>query len=153
MKVDECLTIMHFFMIKKFFRYIALLSILIIAFGCSQTIRFSNTDSEQAEITTKSSKESVINGKASYYGQKFHGRHTASGEVYDMNKFTAAHRTLMFGTQLKVTNLWNNRSVIVRVNDRGPFKKGRVLDLSKAAAAELDMIAAGVVDVKIEVIN
>lgn len=139
-------------MFKKFIRFLVLISLLIIGFGCAQSIRFSNdSGSDDTEITTGTSQ--VITGKASYYGEKFHGRHTASGEVYDMNKLTAAHRTMMFGTRLKVTNLWNNRSVIVRVNDRGPFKKGRVLDLSKAAARELDMIVAGVVDVRIEVIE
>jgi rare lipoprotein A (peptidoglycan hydrolase) len=139
-------------MFKKFIRFLILISLLIIGFGCAQSIRFSNdSGNDDNEITTATSQ--VITGKASYYGEKFHGRHTASGEVYDMNKLTAAHRTMMFGTRLKVTNLWNNRSVIVRVNDRGPFKKGRVLDLSKAAARELDMIVAGVVDVKIEVID
>lgn len=89
-------------------------------------------------------------GKASFYADKFHGRQTASGERFDMYDLTAAHKTLPFGTYLKVTNLKNNKSVIVKVNDRGPYAKGRILDLSKAAAKKIDMIADGVANVKIE---
>ncbi len=89
-------------------------------------------------------------GKASYYGDKFHGRPTASGAKYDKRKFTAAHRKLPFGTKLKVTNLNNGKSVIVEVNDRGPFSKGRIIDLSRAAAEKIGMIQAGVISVRIE---
>jgi rare lipoprotein A len=89
-------------------------------------------------------------GQASYYGEDFHGKKTASGETYDMKDFTAAHRTLPFGTKVKVTNLKNNKTVIVRINDRGPFKPGRIIDLSKAAAEKIDLIKYGVVDVIIE---
>ena len=88
-------------------------------------------------------------GQASWYGDPYHGRTTASGEIYDMNDLTAAHRTLPFGTRVEVTNLNNGRSVVVRINDRGPFKKGRIIDLSRSAARELDMIEAGVVPVKV----
>ena len=90
---------------------------------------------------------------ASYYGEGFHGRKTASGEVFDQWKLTCAHRDLPFGTRLKVTNLENNRSVIVRVNDRGPWVRGRIIDLSYAAAKKLGMIQEGVVKVKIEKIK
>lgn len=89
-------------------------------------------------------------GKASYYADKFHGRQTANGERFDMYDFTAAHRTLPFGTKVRVTNLKNNKSVVVRVNDRGPFSKGRIIDLSMAAAKKIDMVADGIADVKIE---
>jgi rare lipoprotein A len=92
-------------------------------------------------------------GAASYYGFKYQGRPTASGEIFDLNQFTAAHKTLPFGTKVKVTNLANNRSVIVRINDRGPFIKGRVIDLSQAAAHELEMIQSGTADVKLEVLR
>lgn len=92
-------------------------------------------------------------GIASWYGRKYHRRHTASGERYDMFALTAAHRTLPFGTVLKVTNLENGRTVKVRVNDRGPFVKGRIIDLSLAAAREIDMEIAGVVRVRIEIID
>ena len=88
-------------------------------------------------------------GKASWYGGRFHGRSTASGEIYDMHKKTAAHKTLPFGTHVKVTNISNQRYTIVRINDRGPFIKGRIIDLSFAAAKEIDLVAAGVGDVKV----
>ncbi|KPK67382.1 hypothetical protein AMJ87_13445 [candidate division WOR_3 bacterium SM23_60] len=92
----------------------------------------------------------VAYGMASYYSDNFHGRATASGETYDRYAFTCAHRTLPFGTRLVVTNLANRKSVFVRVNDRGPFVKGRIIDLSYAAAEEIGMIGAGVVKVKVE---
>ncbi len=88
--------------------------------------------------------------KASWYGPKFHGRMTANGEIYDQMAFTAAHKRLSFGTLLKVTNTKNGRSVIVRINDRGPYIKGRDLDLSKGAAIELGMLRKGVARLKIE---
>ncbi len=89
-------------------------------------------------------------GYASWYGQEFAGRLTANGEVYDPNQLTAAHLTLPFGTLVKVTNLQNGRSVNVRVTDRGPFIKGRNIDLSRAAAEEIAMVGAGVARVRIE---
>jgi rare lipoprotein A len=92
-------------------------------------------------------------GVASYYGVPYHGRQTASGEVFNMNALTAAHPTLKFGTKVKVTHLANNRAVTVRINDRGPFVKGRVIDLSQAAAAELQMIRAGLAEVKLEIVE
>jgi rare lipoprotein A len=95
----------------------------------------------------------VQKGKAAYYGDKFHGRKTASGEKYDKRAMTAAHKTLPFGTVVKVTNLKNGKTVEVRINDRGPYGKGRVIDLSRAAAQKLDMIRAGVVPVEVRVIS
>ncbi len=89
-------------------------------------------------------------GMASWYGKKFHGRRTANGERYDMNALTAAHPRLPFGTVVRVTSLDNGRSVVVRINDRGPFKKGRIIDLSRAAARKLHMIKRGVVKVRLE---
>jgi len=88
-------------------------------------------------------------GKGSYYADKFEGRPTASGEKFDQGKMTAAHRTLPFGTKVKVTNVANGRSVTVTVNDRGPFAAGRIIDVSKKAAKKLDMVDAGVANVKI----
>ncbi|MDP6435633.1 MAG: septal ring lytic transglycosylase RlpA family protein [Gammaproteobacteria bacterium] len=82
-------------------------------------------------------------GTASWYGKKFHGRSTSSGERYDMHKMTAAHKTLPLPTNVRVTNLANGRSIVVRVNDRGPFVKNRLIDLSYAAARKLDIIANG----------
>jgi rare lipoprotein A len=88
--------------------------------------------------------------KASWYGPKFHGKMTANGEIYDQMAFTAAHKQLSFGTLLKVTNPKNGRSVIVRINDRGPYIEGRDLDLSKGAAIELGILRKGVARLKIE---
>ncbi len=92
-------------------------------------------------------------GVASWYGPGFHGRKTASGEIYDMNDLTAAHSELPLNTLLKVTNLKNNRHVVVRVNDRGPFIGDRVIDMSFAAARDLGMVAPGTAPVKLEVIG
>ena len=89
-------------------------------------------------------------GVASWYGPGFHGRKTASGERFDQNDFTAAHRKLPLGSEVKVTNLENGRSITVEINDRGPYAKGRVLDLSKAAARKLGMVENGVAKVRIE---
>ena len=89
-------------------------------------------------------------GVASFYSRKLQGRRTANGERYDGKAFTAAHRTARFGTRLRVTELAGGRSVVVRVNDRGPFVKGRVVDLSLAAARELGMVHRGVAHVRVE---
>lgn len=91
-------------------------------------------------------------GIASYYAEKFHGRSTSSGERFNMHDKTCAHRWLPFGTMVRVTNLKNDRRVVVRVNDRGPWKHGRLLDVSKAAAIDLDMIRDGTARVRIEVV-
>lgn len=91
--------------------------------------------------------------KASWYGPGFHGRLTANGEIFDENKLTAAHKELAFGTKVKVTNLRNGKSIVVKINDRGPYINGRHLDLSRGAARKIDMIDAGVVDVKMEIIQ
>jgi rare lipoprotein A len=91
-------------------------------------------------------------GEASYYGEKFRGRKTASGEPFDPSSLTAAHRTLPFGTWVLVTRADVSRSVRVRITDRGPFKAGRVIDLSVRAAEELDMIRSGVAPVELRVV-
>jgi rare lipoprotein A len=87
---------------------------------------------------------------ASWYGPRFHGRLTANGEVYNQLGFTAAHRNFKFGTLLKLTNPRNNKSVIVRINDRGPYIRGRELDLSRGAAAALGLMRKGLVNLKVE---
>ena len=92
-------------------------------------------------------------GLASYYADKYQGRKTANGETFDTAKLTAAHKTLPFGTRVRVTNLDNGKSVDVRINDRGPFVAGRVIDLSPAAARKLDMLRAGVVRVKLDILG
>lgn len=100
-------------------------------------------------LTSSAEQRYVANGKASYYADKFHGRLTSNGEVFNQDSLTCAHRTLPFGTYLRVTNKSNGRSVIVRVNDRGPFVDGRIVDLSKAAAEQLGMLRKGIVRVDV----
>ena len=92
-------------------------------------------------------------GIASWYGVPYNGRRSANGEIYDMEKLTAAHRSLPFDTWVEVTNLSNNKRVDVRITDRGPFVNGRIIDLSLAAAREIDLVAAGIVRVRIKVIK
>jgi rare lipoprotein A len=94
-----------------------------------------------------------LEGVASYYAGEFHGRKTSNGEVYDMHALTAAHKTLPFNTTVRVVNLENRKSVVVRVNDRGPFKDNRVIDVSLEAAQQLGLIANGTGPVKIEIIG
>jgi rare lipoprotein A len=114
----------------KSFRYLALFVIAINFTACAPKI--------------------TQTGKASYYADKFNGRKTANGEIFHNSKFTAAHKTLPFGTRVKVTNLSNGKSVKVRINDRGPFVAGRMIDLSKTAAKKIDMVNTGVGNVKIK---
>lgn len=92
-------------------------------------------------------------GVASWYGPGFHGRRTASGERFDMEAMTAAHRTLPFGTRVRVQNLDNGRAAEVRINDRGPFARGRVIDVSRAAARDLGMLGAGTARVRLRVVE
>jgi peptidoglycan lytic transglycosylase len=115
--------------------------------GCATARRTSVPGSAGPEPGTR------IDGMASWYGQQHQGRPTASGEAYDMNKLTAAHRTLPFGTRLRVTNIENGKSVVVRVNDRGPHVPGRVLDLSYRAAQALGMTDAGMARVEVVVLR
>lgn len=95
----------------------------------------------------------VEEGNASWYGNPFHGRRASNGEVYDMYKFTAAHRTLPFETMVRVTNLDNGKSTTVRITDRGPFVENRIIDLSLAAAREIGSVGPGVVPVRVEVLG
>lgn len=130
--------------------------------SCSSAVRFSTDSPVAVEPSGGASQRdrelpaqtgATFRGLASYYAEKFHGRTTSSGEVYNMNDLTAAHRSLPFGTSVHVRNLRNNRTVVVRINDRGPQKAERIIDLSKAAAEALDMVRAGVVEVEISVLN
>lgn len=92
-------------------------------------------------------------GIASWYGPTFHGKSTANGETYDQNELTAAHKTLPFNTVVKVTNLENGKSVTVRINDRGPYAGDRIIDLSRAAAEQIDMIGPGTAEVRLELVS
>ena len=104
----------------------------------------------ETDISSKLSQ--VVQGAASWYGPGFYGRTTANGERFRKGTLTAAHRTLPFGTKVRVTNLSNGRSVVVRINDRGPFKYHRVIDLAHGAASQLRMMQAGEVPVKLEIL-
>ena len=95
----------------------------------------------------------VQTGKASFYADRFEGTPTANGEKYKASKLTAAHKTLPFGTKVKVTNLANNESVVVTINDRGPFVAGRIIDVSKAAAEKLNFFNQGTAEVKLEIVD
>lgn len=121
--------------------------------GCSTTTEnFAAKVNNETVVNHSQASTTTETGVASFYSDKFNGRRTANGEIFHNKKLTAAHRTLPFGTYVKVTALWNGRSVVVKINDRGPFIKGRVIDLSKAAAAKLHLIGRGVGKVDIEVV-
>jgi len=126
----------HFSKIKKTLYFLAL---IILLSSCARMKYFPSGN--------------VQTGLASWYGPGFHGKTTSSKEIFNMYDLTAAHRTLPFGTHVMVTNLDNGKSAIVRINDRGPFIKGRIIDLSYAAANTLGMIGKGIVKVKIEVLG
>jgi rare lipoprotein A len=144
--------------------------------ACSSSVRFASTSPNGAEsrsvTVAKPSRtpaperasgehnsselkttDHSFSGMASYYGNEFQGRKTASGERYDRSEFSAAHRSLPFGTMLKIRNKANDRTVIVRVNDRGPFKETRILDLSLAAAQELDLVKSGTANIEATVVE
>jgi rare lipoprotein A len=149
---------------------ISLVASLLI-FGCASTPRFTEKDSHDHEGTVRPREESrakedqpahvaptgkallTLEGVVSYYAHDFHGKETSNGETFNMNNLTAAHRTFPFGTKVKVTNLENNKSVIVRVNDRGPFVVGRIMDLSMGAAKEIDLIKTGTTRARLEVLQ
>lgn len=135
-------------------KYLSLLLILglssVFLISCSSTVRFTDKSEMGKEIHIPGK---VFYGKASYYADAFHGKVTASGEIFDMTKLTAAHRSLPYGTILQIKNMKNNKTVVVRVNDRGPFKENRVIDVSKAAAEALDMIRDGIIDVEITILE
>lgn len=149
-----------------------------ISVSTSSAININNQTSESAisseaalEVTTKEAIEvkeevkkyslddyNVVDGtkqtgQATYYSKKFNGRKTTNGEKFSIYKFTGAHRTLKFGTLVKVTNVDNGKSVIVRINDRGPFTKGKIIDLSPAAFTELAKLSKGILKVSIEVLE
>ncbi|WP_082925569.1 septal ring lytic transglycosylase RlpA family protein [Erythrobacter neustonensis] len=108
---------------------------------------------QTAEAAPSAPRESIVGrGSASYYAAHFNGRRTASGERFDNADLTAAHRTLPFGSRVRVTNVANGRSVVVRINDRGPFTRGRMIDVSRAAADQLGLVARGHGDVELALI-
>jgi rare lipoprotein A len=134
---------------------IPVILVLAAVYACSPSVR----ENRGREIDRNSATGSVLRegdiliGQASYYADEFHGRKTASGEIFNMYDKTAAHKYLPFNTLLKVTNQFNERSVIVRINDRGPFTKDRIIDLSYQAAKEIDMLKEGIATVKVQILR
>lgn len=139
-------------MIKIIF-LISLISLL--AAGCASTVRYGEkiNSSPQKGKEIKPGVVNVLTGVASFYSDEFHGRKTANGEIYDMNGLTAAHPFIPFNTIILVTNLKNKKQVKVRVNDRMPFRKDRIIDLSLGAAKALDMTNDGLAEVQLEILE
>ncbi|MDY6916066.1 MAG: septal ring lytic transglycosylase RlpA family protein [Candidatus Cloacimonadota bacterium] len=149
----------------KFAVYILMMLLLT---GCSSTAKYktktkkykgyTRSYSTQVNKNMSNKVQNFQEGKVlyfvtSYYGEKFHGRPTSNGEIFDMNKYTCAHKELPFNTKLRVTNEDTKKSVVVRVNDRGPFIPGRDLDISYAAAKKIGLTAAGVKKLKVEILE
>ncbi|MCZ7608526.1 MAG: septal ring lytic transglycosylase RlpA family protein [Ignavibacterium sp.] len=128
------------------------LNFLIILAACSSTSRYTKS-SEESNRTNVSGYFEIQTGIASFYAEEFNGRKTASGEIYNMNELTAAHPSYPFNTIVVVTNQKNNKSVRVRINDRMPGFKNRIIDLSLKAAEKIDMIRDGIQEVKVEVLK
>ncbi|HEY5615099.1 MAG TPA: septal ring lytic transglycosylase RlpA family protein [Bacteroidota bacterium] len=143
---------------------------LFVLFGCSSSVRFTGGNTTSGGGSKRVSEEKTpdgskivrvnpgrvlltLEGVASYYADDFHGKLTSNGEIFNMHDLTAAHRTFPSGTKVRVTNLENGKIVNVRVNDRGPFVDGRIIDLSLGAAKEIDMVQKGTTRVKIEVLE
>ena len=131
-----------------------------VMFSCVITPHYTRQSTYSRPSQKKSSQKPVqkkghnkLTGMASYYGPGFQGKKTANGERFNMHALTAAHKKLPFNTIVKVTNLTNDKSVIVRINDRGPYGKGRIIDLSKAAAKKIEMLQAGITKVRMEIIK
>ena len=126
-----------------------LCTLSIVAAGCVSSPRFTMAKPEIGE----SGSVGVEEGIASYYAEEFNGRKTSNGEVYDMNALTAAHRTLPFNSKVRVTNTLTGKSIVVRINDRGPFKDNRIIDLSLAGAKSLELIGNGTAPVRLDVLE
>ena len=116
--------------------------LLAFAAGCSES---PEADATESTLIQK--------GKASYYARSFHGERTANGETFNQNELVAAHKSLPFDTRVQVTNLENGKQVTVRINDRGPYKPGRIIDLSRVAANRIDLLEDGIAPVKIETLD
>ena len=135
-----------------------ILALCIIFTDCTNSPRYGDSIGTSKKSNPRSLKTAkrvpkVITGVSSFYGTDFHGKLTANGEVYDMYGLTAAHKTLPLNTTVRVTNLANNKSLILRINDRGPYIKGRILDCSYGAAKKLDFLLQGTTKVRIEIIE
>ncbi len=121
--------------------------------SCSSSVRFTSEKTRNKIKIDAENQGKAERGIASYYSDEFNGRRTASGEIFDNEAMSAAHKTLSFGTVVLVKNLENGRQAAVKINDRGPFIKGRIIDLSRAAARRLGMLDKGITEVEIVVIK
>ncbi|MEW6652244.1 MAG: septal ring lytic transglycosylase RlpA family protein [Bacteroidota bacterium] len=148
-------------------KLLIILSFVLFFAACSSTVRYQKTsyETEQA-VSDKTVSQAVNNqndynedvleaqtGIASYYADQYNGKPTYSGEIYDMHGLTAAHPNYRMGTVVRVTNLYNKKTITIPINDKMPFHPGRIIDVSYGAAKALDMITAGIVDVKVEVLK
>ena len=138
-------------------RYLLLVMCILFA-DCTNSPRYGSStgarkNSNPRSLNAAKRVPKVITGVSSFYGTDFHGKLTANGEVFDMYGITAAHKTLPLNTTVRVTNLANNKSLILRINDRGPYIKGRILDCSYGAAKKLDFLSQGTTKVRIEIIE
>lgn len=128
--------------------------LLLVMVGCTSSPRYTAARAVPSKYTPAAGSYAMVEeGMASYYASEFNGKATSSGEIYDMNQMTAAHRTLPFNTKVRVTNMTSGKAVMVRINDRGPFKEQRIIDLSLAAAKELGLIGSGTAPVRLEVVE
>ena len=127
--------------------------IAIALIGCSSTNKKTVSYPKSHINSSKFKLNKAIKGKASWYGDYFHGKKTASGEKYNMHNLTAASKTLPFGTIVKVENLSNGKSVKVKINDRGPYVEGRMIDLSRASFKKIAPLGAGVIDVEVTILD
>ena len=135
------------------YRILCFIMILAVS-GCTSSPRYASKGySKKTKQTKKTNHKKQQIGISSYYGTQFHGKLTANGEVFDMYGVTAAHKTLPLGTVARITNLENDKSIILRINDRGPYVGGRILDCSYGAALKLDFVGNGTAKVKIDVIE
>jgi rare lipoprotein A len=130
---------------KQYLIYLLFIAFSIFLSSCSSLGKFERYENVEGKL--------IETGEASWYGPKFHGRQTANGEIYNQFELTAAHRTLAFGSIVKVVNKFNGKSIIVRINDRGPFAKDRIIDLSRKAAEEINIINSGFADVELYLLN
>ena len=143
---------------KKYLHGSVIIYLLLFSFmNCTSGAKFNRkpkyTRGYSKEQASQYRVNQLLKGECSYYADKFHGRKTANGETYDMYAFTAAHKSLPFNTILEVKNLKNGKIVRVRVNDRGPYKKGRILDLSLSAAKKIGLVKSGVTQIEAKIIK
>ncbi|AHL76304.1 hypothetical protein CH92_14890 [Stutzerimonas stutzeri] len=139
-------------MLNGSIRWIVALSLIATLFGCSTPPPKEPLPGAKPQPSTEQG-DVIGSGKASYYGSQHHNKLTASGERFDQTSLSAAHRTLPFGTKVRVINTRNGNSVVVRINDRGPFVRGRIIDLSKAAFQSIGNIRSGVLRVRLEKVD